>query len=165
MHAPSKLREAPFWNVLFPHGHSLKRGGVKAFQEGLEHFSPSFARLTEGGGRGSKPIWMGNVHIEPTHFQEWLPSVAGFCLVVLEFAAYTCLNLTKTDVTSQPGNSQTKINIRTGQPIEVERTAFIAFIEKEQVTCKFLLAAKKERIRYFFLLHCLFFLFSFYSCE
>ena len=57
MHAPIKLRDAPFLNVLFPYGHSLKGGGgVKAFLEGLEHFFPMFARLTEGGG-GSKGIW------------------------------------------------------------------------------------------------------------
>ena len=50
-------REAPFWNVLFPHGHCLKggEGGVKACQDGFEHFFFStFARLTERGGEALK---------------------------------------------------------------------------------------------------------------
>ena len=45
------VREAPFWNVLFPYGHCPKGGGgVKASQDCLEHFFSMFARLTEWGG-------------------------------------------------------------------------------------------------------------------
>ena len=50
-------REAPFRNLFFPYGHCPKGGGgVKACQDALEHFFPTFARLTEGWG--SKAIWV-----------------------------------------------------------------------------------------------------------
>ena len=47
------LKKAPFWNELFLYGHYPKgRGGrgVKACQDGLEHFFSKLAWLTEGGG-------------------------------------------------------------------------------------------------------------------
>ena len=50
----SILREAPFWNVLFPYGrmHCPKGGGgVKACQDGLEHFFPMFAQGVKGLAR------------------------------------------------------------------------------------------------------------------
>ena len=44
-------RDKPLFDVLFPYGHYLKKGGgVKACQDGLEHFFSTFARLAEGGG-------------------------------------------------------------------------------------------------------------------
>ena len=64
-------------------------GGVKAYQDGLEHFFPKFAQGCkglpgwfgtfffhiftfdrEGGGDLSD---LGNAHIEPTHFKKELP--------------------------------------------------------------------------------------------
>ena len=42
-----------------------------AYQDGLRHFFSTFSRLTEGGG---VKIYLGNAHIEPTHFEKGLPS-------------------------------------------------------------------------------------------
>ena len=47
------LREAPFWNVLFPWAMSIARKGglgVKACQDGLEHFSPRLPIWQRGEG-------------------------------------------------------------------------------------------------------------------
>ena len=49
----------------FPH----LPGGVRACQDGLWHFFFTFARFTEGGGWS----YLGNAHIEQTHFKMGLP--------------------------------------------------------------------------------------------
>ena len=46
-------------------------GGVRACQDGLEHFFSTFVHLTERGGEDLSDL--GNAHIEPTHFKKGLP--------------------------------------------------------------------------------------------
>ena len=51
-----EIREAPFWNVLFPDMDIARKGGlcVKAFQDGFKHFFPTFAQGCKG-----LPEWFG----------------------------------------------------------------------------------------------------------
>ena len=53
------------WSTFCPH----LPGGVKACQDGLQHFFPTFARLTEGRGG----VYLGSAHLESTHFIKGLP--------------------------------------------------------------------------------------------
>ena len=68
------VREAPFWNVLFPYGHCPKGGGgEKASQDCLEHFF-FHVRPFDRGGWGLKLFGQFPVaHIEQTHFKKGLP--------------------------------------------------------------------------------------------